>query len=63
MGQFTAKEKLEELDREVQMRFRVYGQHGPMPPIKQRQLAIMREIAEDHRAALKAREPELNLKS
>jgi len=57
MTEFTAREKLEEADREVAMRRRVYPKQiarGDLSLAKaNRQIEIMRAIAQDyHRAAI-----------
>lgn len=49
MGQFTAAEKMREAEREVQMRWRVYGRGGNFTPDQRRRIDLMKEIAEDYR--------------
>ncbi len=50
---FTNFDKAREAEREVAMRYRVYGSQsggGPMPAVRRKQIEIMEEIASEYRA-------------
>lgn len=56
MKKYTARQKAAEARREVTMREQVYGQRA-MTNARLRQLAIMREIAEDYEELARAEAP------
>ncbi len=54
MSKFSNEEKAKEAEREITMRYRVYGRSGDLTPTQEKQIAIMLEIAADYRAAAEA---------